>query len=125
MRDHRDRRPENWATVEVGGGELSIILDAAVGYGAVLFDSLTLWISARMARSPDEEVLQDLGKFLESVSSLDAPFILVSDEVGLGVVPESATGRRFRDLLGEANRRVGTTASEVHLCVAGNILRLK
>ena len=125
VRAHRARRPENWATVEVGGGDLSVVLDAAAGYEAVLFDSLTLWVSARMASALDEEVLQDLGNFLESTFSLDTPFVMVSDEAGLGVVPESAAGRRFRDLLGEANQRVSAIASEVHLCVAGNVLRLK
>ncbi|MGI9050545.1 MAG: bifunctional adenosylcobinamide kinase/adenosylcobinamide-phosphate guanylyltransferase [Rubrobacteraceae bacterium] len=124
VREHRDRRPEAWATLELGGGDLTRVLDVAAGYNAVLIDSLTLWVSARMNQD-DEGVLEHLGRFLEGASSLDVPFVLVSDEVGLGIVPESAAGRRFRDLLGEANQRVAATASEVHLCVAGNTLRIK
>ena len=121
VRDHRDRRPASWATLELGGGDLSRVLDDAPAYDAVLLDSLTLWVSARM----DDGVLAHLTSFLDGASSLDVPFVLVSDEVGLGVVPESADGRGFRDLLGEANQRVSAAASEVHLCVAGNTLRLK
>jgi adenosylcobinamide kinase / adenosylcobinamide-phosphate guanylyltransferase len=49
----------------------------------------------------------------------------VSDEVGLGVVPESEAGRRFRDLLGLVNQRAAEAAEEVHLCVAGMSIRLK
>ena len=53
------------------------------------------------------------------------PLLLVSDEVGLGVVPESEAGRRFRDVLGLVNQRAATAAEEVHLCVAGVSLRIK
>ena len=57
--------------------------------------------------------------FLAGAGDLGVPFILVSDEVGLGVVPESEAGRRFRDELGLVNQRAAETADEVHLCVAG------
>lgn len=124
VRAHRDRRPETWATLELGGGDLTRILDVAAGYRAVLIDSLTLWVSARMNQD-DEGVLEHLGRFLDGASFSDTPFILVSDEVGLGVVPESGAGRRFRDLLGEANQRVAASASEVYLCVAGRTLQLE
>ena len=53
------------------------------------------------------------------------PLLLVSDEVGLGVVPESEAGRRFRDVLGLVNQRAAAAAEEVHLCVAGVSLRIK
>lgn len=124
VRAHRDRRPETWATLELGGGDLTRILDEAARYRAVLIDALTLWVSARMDQD-DESVLKHLARFLDGASSSDTPFILVSDEVGLGVVPESGAGRRFRDLLGEANQCVAASASEVYLCVAGRTLRLE
>ena len=58
-------------------------------------------------------------------TSLGASLILVSDEVGLGVVPESDAGRSFRDLLGLANQRAAAAAEEVRLCVAGIGMRVK
>lgn len=124
VRAHRDRRPAGWGTLEVGGGALGPALDAADGWGAVLLDSLTLWVSAGMDEA-DERVLEELDGFLRRAEISPTPFLVVSDEVGMGVVPESAAGRRFRDLLGLANQRVAAVAEEVHLCVAGVEMRVK
>jgi adenosylcobinamide kinase / adenosylcobinamide-phosphate guanylyltransferase len=66
-----------------------------------------------------------LDLFLEGATVLGASLILVSDEVGLGVVPESDVGRSFRDLLGLSNQRAAAAAEEVHLCVAGIRMRVK
>jgi adenosylcobinamide kinase/adenosylcobinamide-phosphate guanylyltransferase len=123
VRLHRERRPAGWETLELGGGDLGAALEAAERWRAVLLDSLTLWVAARM---PDKEgTLEDFDLFLESAMTLPTPFILVSDEVGLGVVPESEAGRVFRDTLGLVNQRGAAAAAEVHLCVAGIGTRIK
>jgi adenosylcobinamide kinase/adenosylcobinamide-phosphate guanylyltransferase len=119
VRLHRDRRPAGWGTLEVGN--LDEILEAAEQWNAVLFDSLTLWVSARGV----DRVLREFDAFLAGVEDHAVPFVLVSDEVGLGVVPESATGRSFRDQLGLVNQRAAAAAAEVHLCVAGVGVRIK
>ena len=124
VRRHRERRPGGWGILELGGGDLGAVLEAAQQWEAVLLDSLTLWVSARMPGG-EEETLQELDLFLEGATALGASLILVSDEVGLGVVPESDAGRSFRDLLGLANQRAAAAAEEVHLCVAGIGLRVK
>ncbi len=123
VRLHRERRPARWETLELGGGELDDVLEVADRWRTVLIDSLTLWVAARMSR--EEEVLEDLDRFLEGARTLPPPQILVSDEVGLGVVPESEAGRRFRDTLGLVNQRAAAIAEEVHLCVAGLGVRIK
>ena len=128
IEEHRRRRPSGWRTFEVsyyaGGPSLSDVPDSATEAGAVLLDSLTLWVSGRMlAGASDEEVLEELDELL--AAGICAPLVVVADEVGLGLVPESAEGRRFRDLLGLANQRVAVAADEVHLCVAGVPLRVK
>jgi adenosylcobinamide kinase/adenosylcobinamide-phosphate guanylyltransferase len=123
---HRDRRPAGWETLEIGGGELHAVLEAAQRREAVLLDSLTLWVSARMLDGESgERTLEAFDAFLEGASVLAPPLILVSDEVGLGVVPESDVGRRFRDVLGIVNQRAAAAAKEVHLCVAGIGVRVK
>jgi adenosylcobinamide kinase/adenosylcobinamide-phosphate guanylyltransferase len=123
---HRKRRPAGWETLEIGGGELDAVLEAAEQQKAVLVDSLTLWVSARMLDGEAEEAtLETFDRFLEGAGALATPFILVSDEVGLGVVPESEAGRRFRDVLGLVNQRAAAVAEEVHLCVAGLGVRIK
>jgi adenosylcobinamide kinase/adenosylcobinamide-phosphate guanylyltransferase len=118
---HRERRPSGWGTLEIG--DLDEVLDAALSWDAVLLDSLTLWVSARCG--DEEETLREFDSFLEGAEALAAPVVLVSDEVGLGVVPESGEGRRFRDALGLVNQRAAAAAEEVHLCVAGVGLRIK
>jgi adenosylcobinamide kinase/adenosylcobinamide-phosphate guanylyltransferase len=123
VRLHRERRPGAWGTVEAG--DLSRLTEEAGRWDAVLLDSLTLWVSARLYAAGEGETLADLEGFLEEASALPTPFVLVSDEVGLGVVPESAHGRAFRDVLGAANQRVAAAAGEVHLCVAGIGVRIK
>jgi adenosylcobinamide kinase/adenosylcobinamide-phosphate guanylyltransferase len=91
----------------------------------LLVDSLTLWVSGRMYAGSDEEVLGEVDDFLSDASGPGSPVVVVSDEVGLGLVPESPEGRRFRDLLGLANQRVAAVAEEVYLCVSGVPLRLR
>jgi adenosylcobinamide kinase / adenosylcobinamide-phosphate guanylyltransferase len=119
VRLHRDRRPAGWGTLEVGN--LEEVLEAAEKWNAVLIDSLTLWVSAR----EEDRALPEFDTFLASAEDLAVPFVLVSDEVGLGVVPDSARGRSFRDELGLVNQRAAAAAEEVHLCVAGVDVRIK
>ena len=119
VRLHRERRPGGWGTLEIGG--LDEVLVAAEQWDAVLLDSLTLWVSAR----EEERALAEFDRFLARAGRLTVPLLLVSDEVGLGIVPESEAGRRFRDVLGLINQRAAAAAAEVHLCVAGVGVRIK
>ncbi len=122
---HRERRHPGWGLLELAGGGLDPVLEAAGGRGAVLLDSLTLWASARAYGGEEGDTLEEFERFVSQVSALEEPVVLVSDEVGLGVVPESEEGRRFRDLLGLLNQRAAAAAEEVHLCVAGIALKIK
>jgi adenosylcobinamide kinase/adenosylcobinamide-phosphate guanylyltransferase len=119
VRLHRDRRPAGWGILEVGN--LDEVLKAAEKWDAVMLDSLTLWASAR----EEDEALAEFDSFLAGVENLAVPLVLVSDEVGLGVVPETEAGRKFRDVLGLLNQRAAAVAEEVHLCVAGVGVRIK
>ncbi len=123
VRLHRERRPPAWGTVEVG--DLGGLVDDADGWDAVLVDSLTLWVSARLFSAGEDATLKTFDDFLRDVSTSGIPFLIVSDEVGLGVVPESAAGRVFRDVLGTVNQRAAEASEEVHLCVAGVGVRIR
>lgn len=120
---HRMRRPAGWGTVEAG--DLGRVPEAAGSWEVVLLDSLTLWVSDRLFSVGEEETLRELDGFLGVISALPTPFVLVSDEVGLGVVPENEAARSFRDALGHVNQRAAAVAEEVHLCVAGVGVRIK
>ncbi len=122
---HRERRHPGWGVLELAGGSLDPVLEVAAGWDAVLLDSLTLWVSARMCSGEQSETEEEFERFVRGANALPKPMILVSDEVGLGVVPERAASRRFRDLLGLINQRAAIAAEEVYLCVAGIPHRIK
>lgn len=123
VRVHRERRPAAWGSIDAG--DLSGVPGEAMRWDAVLLDSLTLWVAARLPEDGEEETLATLGWFLDEARALPTPVVVVSDEVGLGVVPESREGRAFRDALGVANQKVAAAAEEVHLCVAGVGVRIR
>jgi adenosylcobinamide kinase/adenosylcobinamide-phosphate guanylyltransferase len=125
---HRARRPAHWTTVETRD-----LAAALAGEGAVLVDCLGTWLTATL----DEAALWDApaevvhahvaGRTDAAVATLSAapgPVVVVTNEVGLGVVPEHRSGRLFRDLLGVVNQRFAAACDEVHLVVAGRVLRL-
>ncbi|MEN3274077.1 MAG: adenosylcobinamide kinase / adenosylcobinamide-phosphate guanylyltransferase [Actinomycetota bacterium] len=112
---HKLRRPPSWSTVETDD------LPAAVRElpaRPALIDSLGTWV----AHAPDFAV--DIHDLVVALQARTSPTVVVSDEVGLGVHPETEVGRRFRDVLGGVNRAVGDVADDVLLVVAGRILRL-
>jgi adenosylcobinamide kinase / adenosylcobinamide-phosphate guanylyltransferase len=99
---------------------------AAEPAGSVLVDCLTLWLSNLLCRDLDEAAV--LGAFdeLEQVLATRARHVvMVSNEVGLGIVPDNALARRFRDLAGILHQRLGRSADEVYFGALGQLLRLK
>jgi adenosylcobinamide kinase/adenosylcobinamide-phosphate guanylyltransferase len=130
---HRGRRPANWSTVETG--DPARILDQAEEGAPVLVDSVTAWLSRVMddcsywADKPAAESEERLSAALDALvgawAGTDAITVAVSDEVGTGIVPESAAIRRFRDVLGELNQVLAAQADEVWLVTAGIPLRLR
>jgi adenosylcobinamide kinase/adenosylcobinamide-phosphate guanylyltransferase len=123
IRRHRARRGARWRTVEAPL-ELAAILSREAGPGrAVLVDCLTLWLSNLMAAGRNvEQATRDLG---EALPRLGGPAVLVSNEVGLGIVPDNALARAFRDHAGRLHATIATLAQSVVLTVAGLPLAVK
>ncbi|MBJ7453938.1 MAG: bifunctional adenosylcobinamide kinase/adenosylcobinamide-phosphate guanylyltransferase [Blastococcus sp.] len=126
---HRDRRPASWGTVETQ--DLAGVL--AEARDPLLVDCLGTWLTAIIdaedAWEHDSDAVHDLvlARTDEVVAALvrcEQDVVLVTNEVGLGIVPEHRSGRLFRDLLGVVNQRVAAACDEVHLVVAGRVLRL-
>lgn len=113
---HRARRPAGWATVEAGAGLPTALAGVE---GAALVDALGTWVAAFPDLDPP---IDDL---VTALAARRGRTVVVSEEVGLGVHPESEVGRRFRDVLGTLNQRVAEVADDVHLVVAGRLLRLE
>jgi adenosylcobinamide kinase/adenosylcobinamide-phosphate guanylyltransferase len=121
---HRRTREGRFATIEEPI-ELSIaIIKAAKSHDVILVDCLTLWITNLLIGGHDVAALVDeLGETLALVSQ--AKVILVSNEVGLGIVPDNAMARNFRDLAGSAHQRLAEICAEVYFVAAGLPLMMK
>jgi len=120
---HRADRGEDWETVEAPH-DLAEALAASDGAGrVVLVDCLTLWLSNRMLAGADAEA--ESARLCAALSAMRAPVVAVSNEVGFGIVPDTALGRRFRDAQGRLNQQVAALADLALLVVAGLPLVLK
>ncbi len=113
---HRSRRGKNWRTVDAPH-ELSAALAALSGGAPTMVDCLTLWLSNRMLAGADLEV--EIARLEAALDGLRAPVVLVSNEVGSGIVPDNELARRFRDAQGRLNQRMAARADRVVLMVAG------
>jgi adenosylcobinamide kinase/adenosylcobinamide-phosphate guanylyltransferase len=120
IRHHLARRGAFWTTVEEPTELASRLRDIG---RPVLVDCLTLWLTnLLLAERPIE---RECEAFLAALAQLPGPIVLVSNEVGLGIVPDSALARRFRDAAGRLNQQVAAIADRVVLLVAGLPLTVK
>ncbi len=116
---HRAGRAAGWVTIEA-----PLELAAALGRaGPVLVDCLTLWLTNLVLAERDPAAAAD--GLLAALDGRDGPTVLVSNEVGLGIVPDNALSRRFRDAAGVLHQRVAARADEVVLVVAGLAVKVK
>ena len=120
---HRAERPSTWRVIEAPT-ELARALDE-VGDGLAIVDCLTLWVSNLMLRGDDDEAVEALAvEAAERAARRPAPTVVVTNEVGMGIHPETELGRRYRDLLGRVNATWGDAADTTLLLVAGRAIEL-
>jgi len=118
---HQARRGPSWTTIETPRNVAETLGTHADT--PTLVDCLTLWLSNVMLA--DADVDAEIEQLDEALARAAAPIVLVANEVGFGIVPDSALGRRFRDLQGLLNQRIAARADRVVLVVAGLPLTLK
>ena len=118
---HQRRRGPSWTTIETPR-DVAGVLAANVNTPA-LVDCLTLWLSNVLLA--DTDVDAEIEHLDDALARAAAPIVLVANEVGSGIVPDNALGRRFRDLHGLLNQRIAARADRVVLVVAGLPLTLK
>jgi adenosylcobinamide kinase / adenosylcobinamide-phosphate guanylyltransferase len=131
VRLHRERRPAHWATRETL--DLETVLGADRAAVPVLMDCLSTWLAGVMDEcglwtgqaSADKELATRVDGLMLAWRSTSRVVVAVSNEVGLGVVPATASGVRFRDELGRLNARVAADCEQVWLCTAGIARRLR
>jgi len=120
---HRAERPD-WPTVEEACDLAGAL--AAAGDDLVLVDCLTLWVNNLIHRGDGDDAVEALAVAAADVAAArPAPTIVISNEVGMGVHPETVLGRRYRDLLGRVNQHWAARADSTLLLVAGRAVRLE
>ncbi len=121
---HKERRKDKWETIECPL-MLADTLSGLAGKGRpVLIDCITLWLSNILCFSSADPV-KAVAELCNVVSAADHPLVIVSNEVGYGIVPDNELARKFRDISGSANQKLAKTCASVTLVTAGLPLRLK
>lgn len=117
---HQKERGDDWITAEVPVEIPSKIIELSESSDVILVDCLTLWISNLMFNNFDDDAIVKITQELQdTIKIINVPIFLVANEVGMGVVPENALARRFRDMAGMVNQKIAQTADKVIYTVAG------
>lgn len=123
---HKKKRPSHWKTFEEPKDLLGFLKGLEPDFDIVIIDCLTLFISNLLSEGlTDEEVEGLMDEILKILKAAKYKSIIVSNEVGLGVVPENRLARRFRDLAGRINQKITMDAGEVIFMLSGMPLRIK
>ncbi|MDD2897345.1 MAG: bifunctional adenosylcobinamide kinase/adenosylcobinamide-phosphate guanylyltransferase [Desulfuromonadaceae bacterium] len=131
VRRHRSRRGAEWNTIEepIHLSQTLARLDGQ--FQAILVDCVTLWLSNLLFKYEDagehseERIQEDVQRLKSTLHGMVTPVILVSNEVGMGIVPDNTLSRQFRDIAGTANQSLAGVADEVHVVISGIPLKLK
>jgi len=128
---HRQRRGDAWHTIEEPLRLTETLANCDGQYNAVLIDCLTLWLSnllmlhEYLGEKAEGRILEDVLHLAETLRDMTTPVIIVSNEVGMGIVPENRLARIFRDIAGQANQIIAAAADQAWLVASGIPLRLK
>ncbi|MBP2627074.1 MAG: Adenosylcobinamide-phosphate guanylyltransferase [Firmicutes bacterium] len=130
---HRQRRADNWQTFEAPYDAHQAVELAAKEATIILFDCLTLYtsnllLSPNTPNQPEETyqyIMKEIDKLLASARASEATVLFVTNEVGMGIVPDNALARQYRDIAGMVNQKVAAYADEVYLVISGLAVEIK
>jgi adenosylcobinamide kinase/adenosylcobinamide-phosphate guanylyltransferase len=123
---HQKERSQNWQTVEAPIHLSQAIVEHSRQADVLLVDCLTLWVSNLLMEIEDgEKVMEQISHLTRAIQAANCPVVLVSNEVGAGIVPENNLARKFRDLVGATNQAVADKADRVIWMVAGIPVTIK
>jgi len=123
---HKKMRGPEWQTVEEPIKIVEGIRQYEDGVEVILLDCITLWLSNLLTKgNTDLKIMDEINRFVEMIKQTPASLVIVSNEVGMGIVPVDPLGRRFRDLSGMANQRIAQVAKTVIFMVSGIPIFLK
>ncbi len=119
---HQKRRGNEWQTIEAPL-DVCKALENVGSESIVLLDCVTLWVSNLMAEERDVET--EVKRFCQKLSLLETEIVVVSNEVGMGIVPDNELARRFRDEAGQANQIIAEACARVVFVAAGQAMVMK
>jgi adenosylcobinamide kinase/adenosylcobinamide-phosphate guanylyltransferase len=123
---HQQRRGSAWQTVEEQYDLAGVLTGHDAWFEAMLVDCVTLWLTNLLLKYEDKSaVLAEVRRTASTFAPLKTPLVLVTNEVGLGIIPDNPLARTFCDLSGEANEILAAAADEVYVTFAGLPLKLK
>src|SRR3989338_1470864 len=126
IKKHRRSRPKQWKLIEEPRDIQRVLIEIQKKYDVVIVDCMGFWISNFLIDNlKNEEIEKKIGGLLASISKINVTTILVSNEVGGGIVPDNLLARRFRDLVGLANQMIAKKADDVIFMQAGIPLIIK
>jgi adenosylcobinamide kinase/adenosylcobinamide-phosphate guanylyltransferase len=120
---HKKERGSEWDTFEEPTGVAQTLLPLGRVYDVIVIDCLTIWLSNVMLS--EGEVGGEVEGLINALREVKANVFVVSNEVGMGIVPDNETARRFRDVAGLLNQKVADAADEAYLVVSGMPVRIK
>jgi adenosylcobinamide kinase/adenosylcobinamide-phosphate guanylyltransferase len=124
--NHQKERGRDWHTIECPINICNTIQHVSHQYSGMLLDCITLWISNLMCQDMDDAFIKNqIAQFLDALTNIQCPIVIVSNEVGLGIVPDNAMARLYRDLVGYANQQIANIAEQVVFMVAGIPMTVK
>lgn len=122
---HKRSRSDDWDTIEEPIRLSDRIGGISSDYNLILIDCLTLWLSNILGKMDRDLVLKEIDRLVDIIKEKRSNIILVSNEVGMGIVPDNEPARSFRDLSGLMNQKAADVANEVHLVCSGIPVRIK
>ena len=124
---HKKERPAGWDTIEEPIHLAKTVKKCGETYDVLLIDCLTLWISNLLVNKSMNEgaILKKISALVVSCREVPARVIMVTNELGMGIVPSNRLSRLYRDLVGKANQQVASEADEVYFLVSGIPMKLK
>jgi len=124
---HKQERPAGWDTVEEPINLATAVKECGEAYDVLLIDCLTLWISNLLVNKSihEEAILKNISALVAGCREVPARVIVVTNELGMGIVPSDRLSRIYRDLVGKANQQVASAADEVYFLVSGIPMKLK
>ena len=125
--EHQRQRPEVWETIEEPLDLISAVGNMDKQNGGLIIDCLTMWVSnlIYMGRCDHDEILGRAEDLASHLKHLDRTVVMVSNELGMGIIPASEESREYRKLAGEVNQLFARSSSEVFLVVSSIGLRIK